>query len=156
MPQNSKRRGLQHPLKNKGSRQPCSQHTYRHPNEPGPKGALVVDLESNSQAQVQFVECDVARWEVLAPDISACADLDDVVASMRVEYETATGQAAGRPVVARFLLAGATPAARDLVEKTEELNAAARVMIGNKGALDTIRLDGRIWVGSALNSKRYA
>ena len=58
----------------------------RHPRETGPKGALVVDLQPNSTAQVRFAECDVARWEVLKPDLGQCENVDAVVNAMDAEY----------------------------------------------------------------------
>ena len=83
----------------------------RHPREAGPKGALVVDVEPNGPAQVRFAECDVARWDVLKPDLAECKDVEDVVDAMASEYQTALGQAGDRPLVVRFHLLGQTPAA---------------------------------------------
>ena len=115
----------------------------RHPRETGAKGALVVDLEIDGEAQVRFAECDVARWEVLRPDISDCADVEAVVEAMETAYQGVVGAAEGRPLVVRFDIAGETDAASDLLRDAERLDADARAFLRAGSALDKVSLDVR-------------
>lgn len=113
----------------------------RHARETGPKGALVVDLEPQVPSKVRFAECDVARWEVLKPDISACKDLDGVIAAMETAYRVAVGQAGDRPLVVRFELLGPTSAAGALTHDPEGVTAEARNLIRDGSALERVILD---------------
>lgn len=113
----------------------------RHPRETGPKGALVVDVEPRAPAQVRFAECDVARWEVLEPDLAHCEDFEDVVDAMNSEYQTALGQAGDRPLVVRFRLLGQTPAAGALAAEPERVLAEVRSLVRAGSAVDKVVLD---------------
>lgn len=113
----------------------------RHPGEAGPKGALIVDVESSMPAQVRFEECDVARWGVLEPNLADCKDIDDVVGAMADEYQTALGQAGDRPLVVRFRLLGQTPAAGALAADPERVLAEARSLMRIGSATEKVILD---------------
>ena len=114
----------------------------RHPRETGPKGALVVDLEPGTPAQVRFAECDVARWAVLEPDLAKCEAVEDVISAMNTEYQTALGLAGDRPLVVRFRLNGHTPAAGALAKlDPERLHYEAKLLISNGGAVEKVDLD---------------
>jgi len=115
----------------------------RHPRETGPKGALVVDLEAGTPAGIRFVECDVARWEVLEPELSGCRDVDDVVAAMDTAYQAALGQAGDRPLVVRYRLTGMTPAAGAIARDPDRLPAEARSLLRTGGAVDKVEIDVR-------------
>lgn len=113
----------------------------RHPRETGAKGVLVVDIEPGAGAQVRFAECDVARWDVLEPDLTECEHVDDVVAAMNAEYHAALGLAGDRPLVARFRLLGQTPAAGGLTADTERLLFEARGLMRPGSAVDKVVVD---------------
>ncbi|RFZ47387.1 putative metallophosphoesterase YhaO [Mycobacterium marinum] len=113
----------------------------RHPRETGPKGALVVEVEPNGPAQVRFGECDVARWETLEPELTACEDVEDVIEAMAAEYQTALGRAGDRPLVVRFSLHGQTPAAAALANDPDRLLAEARSLVRSGSAIDRVILD---------------
>lgn len=113
----------------------------RHPREAGPKGALVVDVEPSTPAQVRFAECDVARWCVLEPNLGECKDIDDVVGAMASEYQAALGQAGDRPLVVRFRLLGETPAAGALAADPERIYAEARSMMRTGSATEKVLID---------------
>ncbi len=115
----------------------------RNPRETGPKGALVVDLETRGTAVVRFAECDVARWEVLEPELSGCCDVDDVVTAMNTAYQEALGQAGDRPLVVRYKLTGATTAAGALARDRDRLTAEARALLRPGGAVDKVEID--VW-----------
>jgi DNA repair exonuclease SbcCD nuclease subunit len=113
----------------------------RQPRENGPKGALVVDFGPDAPAHVRFAECDVARWEVLIPDLTHCSDVDDVVAAMAAEYQTALGLAGDRPLVVRFRLEGETTAAHALASDPERLMAEARSLLRTGSTVERVILD---------------
>lgn len=115
----------------------------RKPSETGPKGALVVDLEAGTPAAIRFAECDVARWEVLAPELSDCRDVDDVAAAMEAAYQSALGQAGDRPMVVRYRLTGTTPAAGAIARDPDRLPAEARNLLRPGGAVDKVEIDVR-------------
>jgi DNA repair exonuclease SbcCD nuclease subunit len=133
--QRSEQAGGDHPVWFSGNLQ------GRHPREAGPKGALILDAQPNSPTRVRFAECDVARWEVLQPDLTDCKDVDDVVAAMNVEYQNAIGRAGDRPLVVRFTLVGQTAAAGALADDPDRLLAEARILIRDGSAVDKVALD---------------
>jgi exonuclease SbcD len=113
----------------------------RKSTETGPKGALVVGAQPDLPAEVRFAECDVARWDVLEPDIAECKDVDDVVSAMFSAYEDAVGQAGDRPLVVRFRLVGQTSAAGPLAKDPDRLLAEARSFIRSGSAVEKVVLD---------------
>lgn len=133
--QRSEQSGGDHPVWFSGNLQ------GRHPGETGPKGALVVELEPQSSAQVRFAECDVARWELLEPDLAACKNVEDVVGAMDSEYQKAVGQAGDRPLVVRFSLVGQTAAAGVLADDPDRMLAEARSLVREGSAVDKVVLD---------------
>jgi DNA repair exonuclease SbcCD nuclease subunit len=94
----------------------------RHPRETGAKGALVVDVEPGSRASVEFRALDVARWEKVRVDVSACSDLDDVLAAVSDRLAATAAGADGRVLVAQVTLLGTSGAATALLD-VERLRA---------------------------------
>ncbi|CAN1558959.1 SbcD DNA repair exonuclease [Mycobacteriaceae bacterium] len=113
----------------------------RKSTETGPKGALVVDAQPDMPAEVRFAECDVARWEVLEPDLAECRDVDEVVSAMSLAYEDAVGQAGDRPLVVRFRLVGQTAAASALSRDPDRLLTEARLFVRRGNAVEKVVLD---------------
>lgn len=113
----------------------------RKSTETGPKGALIIDTKPNTPADVHFAACDVARWEVLQPDLSECHDIDDVVSCMFSAYEDAVGQVGDRPLVVRFRLVGPTAAAGEMARYPDRLLAEARSFIRSGNAVEKVDLD---------------
>lgn len=88
----------------------------RNPRETGAKGALLVELEAGSPAQIAFEPCDVARWDRLDIDADGIADHDDLVAAVREQMRAAVRDAAGRKVVVRVAITGTTKLASRLAD----------------------------------------
>lgn len=124
----------------------------RSPRETGPKGALLVDLEPGpglepglepgtglepglepGHVTLDFRPLDVARWEVITVPVEGCADLEAAldVAQERMRAVAATAQ--GRPVAARVVFTGRTPAAADLAD-TERVREELRLIADRTGA----------------------
>ena len=94
----------------------------RHPRETGAKGALVVDVTPGARAAVDFRALDVARWAKVRVDVSACADLDDVLDAVSDHVARAASGADGRVLVAQVTLTGTSKAVTDLLD-VERLRA---------------------------------
>ena len=78
----------------------------RHIRETGPKGAYVVTLRSSGPAALEFVELDVARWELLEVDVSEAADFDEVLAAVTDAFSAAKARAGSRILATRVRLVG--------------------------------------------------
>jgi DNA repair exonuclease SbcCD nuclease subunit len=109
----------------------------RSPRETGPKGALLVDLEPGlglepGHVTLDFHTLDVARWETLTVPVEGCTDLEAAldVAQERMRAVAATAQ--GRPVAARVVFTGRTPAAADLAD-TERVREELRLIADRTG-----------------------
>ncbi|MEI6623492.1 MAG: DNA repair exonuclease [Actinomycetes bacterium] len=102
----------------------------RHVAETGAKGAQLVTLTPGAEAQLEFVELDVARWEHLEVDVTELADLPTVVDMVTERLRDTSMGAGGRPLVARLTLVGASEAAADLADTqriNQELDIAAQL-----------------------------
>lgn len=88
----------------------------RHPQERGPKGALVVDVEPGREAAVEPMVLDVARWELVEVPIDGLADADEVFDAVADALGARCVRAAPRTVVAQVTLSGAGPAAAALAD----------------------------------------
>lgn len=83
----------------------------RHARETGPKGALVVDLDVDKPAEVNFRALDHVRWERLVVDATGMTSADDVLDAVDARARSAQIAADGRTLVGRVVLTGTTPAA---------------------------------------------
>ncbi|MEV1290990.1 DNA repair exonuclease [Pseudonocardia sp. NPDC049635] len=111
----------------------------RHPQERGPKGALLVDVDAGGVASVEPLVLDVARWELVEVDITGLAGADEVFDAAAAALRERCVQAAPRTVVAQVTLHGAGPAAAALTE-TERVRAELDLAAGQAGAvLEKIR-----------------
>jgi DNA repair exonuclease SbcCD nuclease subunit len=105
----------------------------RSPRETGPKGALLVELGLEpGHLTLDFHPLDVARWETLTVPVEGCADLEAAldVAQERMRAVAATAQ--GRPVAARVVFTGRTPAAAVLAD-TERVREELRLIADRTG-----------------------
>ena len=78
----------------------------RHPNESGPRGAMIVDVDAGGDVSTRFVPLDVLRWETLSIDISGLREIDDLLDAIAGEIETVRAGARGRDLVCRVRLTG--------------------------------------------------
>ena len=115
----------------------------RHPQERGPKGALMVDLEPERSAAVEPMVLDVARWELVEVDIAGLADADEVFDAVAAALRERCVQAAPRTVVAQVTLSGSGPAAAALTD-TAKVRTELELIAGQAGAaLEKVRLRTR-------------
>ena len=113
----------------------------RHPRELGPKGALDVRLALDAEATLDFVELDVARWELVKVDISNAKDESEVFDLVDAAVGRTREDAGTRPVVARITLVGTSTLAGRLAD-AEMVGHEIRPRAERHGvAVDRIRSD---------------
>ena len=107
----------------------------RHARETGAKGATIVTVLAGRVTDVEHRAFDVARWSVCNVDASGAASAADVIDLVREALRAAALAADGRPLAARVLVSGTTPAHLDLVgdqdRYTNEVRAAGNDLEGD-------------------------
>lgn len=88
----------------------------RHVKESGAKGFYSVRVSPGEPARLEFVECDVARWDDTYIDVGDADDWDMVLDTVRDVLGSLSREAGGRPLVLRVTLTGQTLAAASLVD----------------------------------------
>ncbi len=78
----------------------------RHVNEPGPRGAVVVDVDVAGRIETRFVPLDVVRWQILEIDIQGLDGIDNLLGAVGGHVEAARAEADGRDLVCRVRLTG--------------------------------------------------
>lgn len=86
----------------------------RHPNESGPRGCLLVDVDEEGGLQTRFQPLDVVRWEPAEIDISEIASLDGLEDAIQQRMDDLAVKAEGRDVVCSVSLVGRGPMHTDL------------------------------------------
>jgi exonuclease SbcD len=78
----------------------------RHPNEPGPRGVYVVDVDDHGVTSPEFVAVDVVRWEQLDVQIDGLDDDGALFRRLEADVEHLLSQADERHLVYRIHLWG--------------------------------------------------
>ncbi len=109
----------------------------RHIRETGPRGAMLVRVDSGMIASVEFQELDVVRWQLLRLD---CRQIDSTVRlldDVRAALEQEVAAADGRPLMLRLELHGPCPMHRELLRDARYLQSE----------LDGLAIDiGDLWL----------
>jgi DNA repair exonuclease SbcCD nuclease subunit len=87
----------------------------RHPNESGPRGCLIVEVDESGDAQTRFCPLDVVRWEPASVDIGGISSLDALEDAVQQKLEDLAAKAEGRDVVCSLSLTGRGPMHTELV-----------------------------------------
>jgi DNA repair protein SbcD/Mre11 len=82
----------------------------RHAREVGAKGATLVHVEGGRVVRTEHRALDVVRWDRCYVDAGAAHGPDEVIALCRASLEEAVRRAEDRPLAARVILSGVTPA----------------------------------------------
>jgi len=93
----------------------------RHAREPGPKGAMVVTVDSGKILQAEHRSLDVIRWAVEELDVSDAQDVPRLHGLIRDRLDRALGAAEGRGLALRLFLCGETPLHSELVARRATL-----------------------------------
>ena len=86
----------------------------RHPNETGPRGVYLVEVDDYGAAQLEFYPVDVVRWERLEVSIAELESEQKLLNAIDAAAATCVESAGGRPVVFRLALIGRGPLHRFL------------------------------------------
>jgi hypothetical protein len=81
----------------------------RHPNERGPRGVYVVDVDENRVMSPEFVAVDAVRWERLDVQVDGLADDGALVSRLEDDVQQLLNRADERPLVYRMYLRGRGP-----------------------------------------------
>ena len=112
----------------------------RNPRETGPKGALLVELESGSRARIDFEPVDVARWGRIDVDATGMTDYDVLAESTRDRMRDEVADAEGRTVILRVNITGTSAIAGRLADD-ERLHADMESLAMQSGAvLDKVKV----------------
>ncbi len=82
----------------------------RHIREQGPKGCTLVTVIDREITEVEHRDLDVMRWALCKLDISSCESVDDIYDQVRMELQSTSLEAGGRPLAVRLVLQGSCPA----------------------------------------------
>ena len=81
----------------------------RHPNERGPRGVYVVDVDEHGAMSLEFVAVDAVRWEQLDVQIADIEDDGALFSRLETEVEHLLNRADDRHLVYRIRLRGRGP-----------------------------------------------
>src|SRR5690625_1600965 len=106
----------------------------RNPRETGAKGALLVQLQPGSPAQVGFEALDVARWGRVQVDADGFTGRDELAEATRDRMRETVRDAQGRTVIVRVDITGTTKLA-SLLGDDEWLQAEMTAIATDVGAV---------------------
>ncbi len=78
----------------------------RQPNESGPKGAYLVEVDDSGRTKLDFRPVDTVRWEHIDLDVSGIETEQNLLDRLHERMESALESRDGRGVVARVTLSG--------------------------------------------------
>lgn len=119
----------------------------RHARETGPKGATLIELESERIVSVEQRVLDVVRWAVSRVDASEASSADEVVDLARAAIERELALAEGRTLAVRVEVDGMTKAHAELAAEPERwvhnVRQAALELAGDDVWVEKVRLRTR-------------
>lgn len=113
----------------------------RHVRETGPKGCVIVDIDSDGNTTRTFAPLDVVRWEVCAIDASQHEDADSMIDFFSTWLSDCIDRCDDRSLVIRARVAGRSELHNSLVGRQMHYESALRARALDVGG-------GRVWVES--------
>tara|TARA_R110002049_G_scaffold2750_4_gene21925 strand:+ start:77925 stop:79208 length:1284 start_codon:yes stop_codon:yes gene_type:complete len=98
----------------------------RHIREFGPKGCVIVDIDSHDQTTRQFHPLDVVRWIVCEIDVSAMTHVDEIHDAFQQWILATLPDLNGRLLVVRVRLTGRSTLHGELHRQVDQLEASLR------------------------------
>lgn len=98
----------------------------RHVRETGPKGCLIVDIDSDGKTTRTFAPLDVVRWEVCAIDASQHDDVESMIDFFGTWLSDRVEQCDERSLVVRARVAGRSELHSSLVGRHSQYENALR------------------------------
>ncbi|MCZ2110570.1 MAG: DNA repair exonuclease [Dehalococcoidia bacterium] len=89
----------------------------RHPNETGPRGAVLVSVDAAGRCNVDFRPLDVVRWQQIDIPLDSAADVSAAMSLIHRSVGAALEGAAGRSLVLRLNLVGRSAVREDLLHR---------------------------------------
>jgi DNA repair exonuclease SbcCD nuclease subunit len=117
----------------------------RHPNEPGAKGATLVEAR-DGRFTIQHRSLDVLRWARVEIDATGVDSLAEIATRARAELGAALPGAEGRPLLCRVTLRGATAQHAALLAEPETMDAEIRnaaLAVSDTLHVERVRLETR-------------
>lgn len=111
----------------------------RHIRECGPKGCVMVTVDDNDHASVEFLELDVIRWHVMEVNVSEIQSGYDLVDRFSEALETLIRKDQAHPLVARVIFKGETSTHDRIVGQAEQWITEIRSAALTTGA-------GQAWI----------
>jgi exonuclease SbcD len=110
----------------------------RHINEPGSKGATLVQVADGAVTSVTHHPLDVLRWGRLDVDVTGAADEDSVHNRVRLMLGAAVMEAEDRFLALRLTLTGACPAHAALTQDLDATRHRLRAAVLDVADPDTV------------------
>ncbi len=130
----------------------------RHIRETGPKGATLIELESERIVSVEHRVLDVVRWALCRVDASDATSADEVVDLARAGIEQELALAEGRTLAVRVVVDGMTRAHAELAAEPERwinnVRQAALEFGGDEVWVEKVRLRTRDNIDLAALAER--
>lgn len=100
----------------------------RHVRETGPKGCLIVDVDSRGGCETTFHELDVVRWEVCRIDVADMQHIDEVADHFQQWLTSALIDAGRRLLVVRVELVGQTALNQELRRSQNQIKSSLQAI----------------------------
>lgn len=119
----------------------------RHVRETGPKGAMLVSIETGRIGAIEPRDVDVVRWADCAVKVADDAAVSDVLDRVHESLDELVRTAEGRLVAARLTITGATRAHAELVRDADKVIGDVRAIAIDVGG-------DALWVGDIRTRTR--
>lgn len=113
----------------------------RHTRELGPKGCILVEIDSSGKPSQTFHPLDTVRWDIFRLDVAKFERVDEVADAYRDWLSAQVEAAEQRTLVTRVRLGGMTELHDQLAHQHEHWENALRAIALDVGA-------GRVWLES--------
>ncbi|WP_430451468.1 metallophosphoesterase family protein [Rhodopirellula europaea] len=111
----------------------------RHIRESGPKGCIIVDVDSRNQTQRRFVPLDVVRFETFDANASEWSHTDELMDAYEAWMNDQLQQVEDRLLVTRVILSGESPLHHQWMREQSNLEASLRATSVTHG-------HGQVWL----------
>ena len=98
----------------------------RHIRESGPKGCIIVEVDSHDQPTRVFHELDVVRWLVCEIDVTKREHVDEIHDAFQQWILDTLPSLDGRLLVVRVRLTGSSPLHHELHRNSDQIEASLR------------------------------
>jgi DNA repair exonuclease SbcCD nuclease subunit len=112
----------------------------RHVRETGPKGCVLVTVDDRGLPKIEFKPLDVIRWVIVTVDSTGAESGYTVIDRFCSRLETILDENEGRPLAARVLIQGETPAHSELLATVDRWSSEKDLQISDGAMGELVRL----------------